>query len=179
MIGEEYKKKNVSDLFLKPLLNIKSEKLKELNYVNSFLFNAMDETRYNADVLYLLFQCEELQMDIFIAEEEQRGMTILEKSRVPNGYLICYLLPIEYKEDYTKIIEGKYSKVSTGFKKLFPKFVGVNSSLSLQYLVFNKDLFLKKYWEKEFDTVFTPEMEYWQLYNIKNETFYAETTELD
>ena len=43
--------------------------------------------------------------------------------------------------------------------------------LSLQWLIFNKHEYLKSFWESEFDTIFTPEQEYWGLYNIERETF--------
>lgn len=169
MIDEKYKQANVSELFLKPLLGIEPNKFKELNYVNTYLFNAMDGERFKCDVIYILFETDDLSIDIFIAEQEQRGVTILEKHSFDNLKLLCFLLPLQYKQDYEKIIEGKYSKVSKEFKKLFPKFV--NRAIGLQHMVFNKNPYLRKYWEQELDTVFTPEMEYWKLYDINKETF--------
>lgn len=170
MIDERFKTANVSELFLKPLLNIESNKLQELNYKNTYLFNAMDGERFKCDVIYLLFETEDLPIDIFITEQEQKGTVILEKHSFDNLKLLCFLLPLNFKEDYEKIIEGKYSKVSHEFKKLFPKFAN-KEVRSLQHMVFNKDKYLRKYWEQELDTVFTPEMEYWKLYDINKETF--------
>jgi len=171
MIDEKYKQANVSEIFLKPLLTIRHEKLKDLNYLNTYLFNGMEESDYGYDVIYLLFDVDDLKLDLFLQEEEDKGSIILEKYCYGNFRLISFLLPVHFKEDYQKIIEGKYSKVSHEFKKLFPKFAVGKTSISLQYMVFNKDKYLKEYWEKEFNTVFTPEMEYWKLYDINKETF--------
>ncbi|MEI6186908.1 MAG: hypothetical protein WCP46_00200 [Alphaproteobacteria bacterium] len=174
MIDESLKTANVSALFLKPILNISPYLCTQNRYVNTYLFNAEEDITYE-NSLQVLFRPQNMNwFNAFIMTEEERGSIILDEFDYPTGEIILvYRLPAEFDEDYKIILEGKYSKVSSKFKNLFMKSIKDNGKelLSLQWLVFNKHKYLKTFWEKEFNTIFTPEQECWGLYNVERECF--------
>ena len=174
MIDESLKKVNVSALFLKPTLNIPSHLSFQNKYVNTYLFNAEEEVTYNNSIQVLFQPVNLAWFNTFVASEEDRGATIIDEFDYPSGdVLLVYRLPVNLENDFNLILEGKYSKVSEKYKKLFPKVVKIRGKevLSLQWMVLNKDIKLKTFWEEEFNTTLLNENEFWGLYNIESETF--------
>jgi hypothetical protein len=177
MIDESLKTANVSTLFLKPILNISPYLSLQNKFKNTYLFNAEEDIIYENSLQVLFHPTNIAWFNTFIMNEEERGAIILDEFDYPTGEIILvYRLPAAFDKDYKILLEGKYSKVSDKFKALFGKSVKKEGKdlLSLQWLIFNKHKYLKSYWEQEFNTIFTPEQEYWGLYDIERETFKLE-----
>jgi hypothetical protein len=184
MINEEILKYTVSRMFLVPLLNIGRVTLSNLQFINSFLYNAETEDSYETDVVYLLFKPNNTEsFNSFVDAERDRGMCILEELDYPDGYIVlCYELPKQFKEDYKTVWEGKYSETSDEYKKSIPKILSyldktgtkVNE-ISLQHMIFRKDENLRKSWESYLQIEFEDKnQELWEKPNIEMETFKIE-----
>ena len=67
--------------------------------------------------------------------------------------MVVYQLNDKYKKDFNFVKQGKYSKTSDEFQKLFPKIIKITRNglhkdeLSLQYRIFNKAEDLVNFWE--------------------------------
>ena len=90
---------------------------------------------------------------------------------------MVYKLNPKFKDDFDLIKEGKYSKTSDKFQKLFPKVLKIQTSgglhrdeLSLQFRIFEKTKDLAELWEAKFGIEFTPDMEVWGGWNEEMET---------
>lgn len=174
MIDDSLKKANISALFLKPILNIPPHLCFQNKYENTYFFNAEEEVVYNYSIQLLFKPTNLAWFNTFIASEEERGAIIVDEFDYPSGeILLVYRLPEYLNKDFDLILEGKYSKVSENYRKLFPKTIQVKGKevSSLQAMVINKDKYLKTFWEEEFNTTLLHENEYWGLYDIEKETF--------
>lgn len=174
-------KKNVTTIFIVPTLKIDREKLKDNGFVNGYVKDELRDVQYE-DCIYLLFNPKNTDLfKEFVDYEYQRTKLIVDDYDYEGGFVVLvYQLDSKWNSDYNLIRQGKYSKTSDDFQKIFPKVVKIvknglrRDEVSLQYRVFNKTDDMKKYWEEKIGIEFTEDMELWQGFIEENETLNIE-----
>jgi hypothetical protein len=149
-------KKTITSIFMVPTLKVPKDALKSNGFINAYIKDADKEIQYE-DSIYLLFKPENLdKFREFLDSEYERTKTIIEDYDYEDGYVVVvYQLNKKYKKDFALVKEGRYSKTSSEFQKLFPKVVkivknGLNrDEISLQYRIFNKNEDLIEFWEEK------------------------------
>jgi hypothetical protein len=148
-------RKNITSIFMVPTLKVPKDALRGNGFINAYIKDARREDQYK-DSIYLLFKPENLdKFREFLDSEYERTKSVIEDYDYEDGYVVViYQLNNEYKKDFLLIKEGKYSKTSKEFQKLFPKDISITTTrkifkneLSLQYRIFNKTEDLIEFWE--------------------------------
>ena len=139
-----------------PTLGVPYGKLNENGYINGYVDDLTHNSKYK-NCVFVLFKPDD--MDVFrnfLDTELERTKAIIEDYDYEDGYVVVvYQLNDKYKKDFKLIKQGKYSKTSVDFQKLFPKIVkiirnGLNKDeISLQYRIFNKTEDLITFWEEK------------------------------
>ena len=149
-------KKNITSIFMVPTLKVPKDTLKQNGFINAYIKDDRKEDSYKESI-YLLFKPTDLdKFREFLDNEYERTKSIIEDYDYEDGYVVVvYQLNNKYRGDFKLITEGKYSKTSKDFQKMFPKIVkivknGLNrDELSLQYRIFNKSEDLVEFWEEK------------------------------
>jgi hypothetical protein len=170
-------KKTITTIFMVPTLKINRDKLRENKFINAYVKDGRKDVQYE-DCIYLLFKPENLdKFKDFLDGEYERTKCVIDDYDYEDGYVVVvYALDEELEEDFTLIREGKYSRTSEKFQKLFPKTVKVFSGgywkeeISLQYRVFNHTEDLVQFWEKKLDVEFDDDQEVWHAFIEEDET---------
>lgn len=170
-------KKTITTIFMVPTLKINREKLMENKFINAYSKDGEREVQYE-NCIYLLFKPENLdKFKEFLDDEYERTKSIIDDYDYENGHVVLvYALNEEFEEDFNLIRQGKYSKTSERFQKLFPKTVKVfhngywREEISLQYRIFNHTEDLVQFWEKKLDVEFDDDQEIWHGFVEENET---------
>lgn len=154
------KERTTSTKFLLRPLGIikKSEKIsesriKDFGFIDAFIKDVNHEQDYTHP-LYLLFKQENSPLSFreFIQDEYDRGL-LLEDYDYPEGYIVLlYDYPDRFRDDYEKILEGKYSETSKEFQDFFPDKVELDGKMevSVYYRVFHKAEDLRKHLEEKY-----------------------------
>jgi hypothetical protein len=169
-------KKNITSIFMVPTLKVPKDALRSNGFINAYIKDAGREDQY-ADSIYLLFKPTDLdKFREFLDSEYERTKTVIEDYDYEDGFVVVvYQLSDKYKKDFNLIKQGKYSKTSTEFQKLFPKVVkivrnGLNKDeISLQYRIFNKAEDLVSFWEEKLGIDFEKEFEVWEGWDEQKE----------
>lgn len=162
-------KRTITTIFIVPTLRIPRGELEENGFINGFSKDGMNENQYN-DCIFLLFKPKQIdKFREFLDREYERTKQLIDDYDYPNGFVVVvYKLDDIYKSDFRLVKQGKYSKTSPAFQKLFPKVIKIINSnglhrdeISLQFRVFNRTEDLVKFWEDKFDLVFESTQELW------------------
>jgi len=140
-----------------PTLKVPKDALRGNGFINAYIKDARKEGDDYKDSIYLLFKPTDLnKFREFLDNEYERTKTIIEDYDYEDGFVVVvYQLNEKYKKDFQLIKQGKYSKTSTDFQKLFPKIIKIvrnglhKDEISLQYRIFNKDEDLVDFWEEK------------------------------
>lgn len=163
-----------------PTLKVPKDALKGNGFINAYIKDATKEDDYT-ECIYLLFRPENLdKFREFLDNEYERTKTIIEDYDYEDGFVVVvYQLNKEYKSDFDLIKQGKYSKTSSNFQKLFPKVINIvkqglsRDEISLQYRIFNKAEDLINFWEDklgiEFVNILGNDFEVWEGYDESKE----------
>lgn len=89
---------------------------------------------------------------------------------VHSGEFVMYIfqIPEDLLEDYSLIMQGKYSKISDESKELLV--MGRSHKSPMPY-VLKRDNTLVEYWEEKLDVVFTEDQEVWSIIEVDQELF--------
>jgi hypothetical protein len=174
-------KKTITSIFMIRPLKIDSDLLKENGFINAYSKDSRKDVQYT-NCIYVLFKPENVdKFRSFLDDEYERTKAVIDDYDYEDGFVVVvYQLDKKFEKDYKLIRQGKYSKTSSEFQKLFPKIVKIKryglhkDELSLQYRIFNKTADLKEYWENKIGIVFDEEMEVWSGYDEENETLNLE-----
>lgn len=169
-------KKTITSIFMVPTLGIGRERLIDCGYLNGYIEDSRRDIQYEG-CIYLLFKPDKLDMfREFLDEEYERTKSVVDDYDYEDGFVVVvYSLDDKFNRDFELVKQGKYSKTSQEFQRLFPKVVKIKhkglmkDEISLQYRVFNKTEDLKKYWEDKLDVEFDETMEVWERFNPENE----------
>lgn len=147
-------KKNITSIFMVPTLKVPKDALRGNGFINAYVKDARKEDHYEGSI-YLLFKPENLdKFREFLDNEYERTKAVIEDYDYEDGFVVVvYQLDDKYKKDFNLIKQGKYSKTSKDFQKLFPKVIKITRNglhkdeISLQYRIFNKADDLVEFWE--------------------------------
>jgi hypothetical protein len=147
-------KKNITSIFMVPTLKVPKDALRGNGFINAYVRDVRKEDHYD-ECIYLLFKPENLdKFREFLDSEYERTKAVIEDYDYEDGYVVVvYQLDDKYKNDFVLVKEGKYSKTSLQFQKLFPKVIKITRNglhkdeVSLQYRIFNKAEDLVSFWE--------------------------------
>lgn len=169
-------KRTITSIFIMPTLKIPKEKLLDNGFINSYIADGRKTVQYENSI-YILFKPKDLdKFKEFLDGEYERTKSIIDDYDYEDGFVVVvYQLDHKYLSDFEKVKQGKYSKTSQSFQKLFPKVVKIRKGglyrdeISLQYRVFNKTEDLKKFWEDRLDVTFDDDLEVWDGFIEENE----------
>ena len=170
---------NCTTIFMAPTLKTPKDSLRNNGFINAYIKDELSDSEYK-DCIYVLFKPNDLDMfKDFLDGEYERTKQIIEDYDYEGGFVVVvYKLDKKFEKDFKIVKEGKYSKTSKQFQKLFPKVIKLKKNglhrdeLSLQYRVFNKTNDLLEYWQEKIgsSSSWKDEYEVWSEFNIKNET---------
>jgi hypothetical protein len=160
-------RKTITHIFMMPTLGIGEEQREEMkfdkrvNYLNSYSYNELRDVDYPENAIFLLYKPKDFDKfrEFLDKEYERENTELIEDYDHEGGFVVAvYLLNNNYKNDFDLIREGKYSKTSTEFQKLFKKMVAIKSqgprdNISLHYRIFNKTEDLVKKLEDDYDII--------------------------
>ncbi len=181
-------KHNCSTLFLLYPLGLDRRKIMEFGFKSAYISDVNRDTGYENPV-FLLFKPDSMTMFQAFADSEYLRVNphtetfdLREDYDYEKGYVVLlYQIPEEFKGDYEKFLQGKYSTFSRKFKETYPKFVKIKSNnvqkevISVPYKILynNKktreevesrgELDLKEELEKRLGVIFTDSMEVWNI----------------
>jgi hypothetical protein len=169
--------KTITDIFMVPTLKIDRDGMKNNGFLNAYSSDSKKEDNYE-NACYLLFKPKNLhKFKDFLDSEYDRTTQLIEDYDYEDGYIVVvYLLNREYVSDFNLIKQGKYSKTSSNFKKLFPKVKRIQQGLlsqevdSIQHRIFEKREDIRKFWEERINADIDPEMEVWGTWVPERET---------
>ena len=169
-------KKTITSIFMIPSLEIPKNELKSNGFINGYIKDAYKDVQYE-NAVYLLFQPKNIdKFREFLDSEYERTKNIIEDYDYNSGFVVVvYQLESKFKEDYDLIKDGKYSKTSKKFQKLFSKHVEIvfnnvsKQQLSLQYRIFNKTEDLTQFWEERLGIKFEEDYEVWEGWDEEKE----------
>jgi len=139
-----------------PTLKVPKDALRSNGFINAYIKDNRRDDQYKESV-YLLFKPTDLdKFREFLDSEYERTKAVIEDYDYEDGYVVVvYQLDNKYNRDYELIKQGKYSKTSANFQKMFPKVVKITKGglhkdeISLQYRIFNKAEDLVNFWEEK------------------------------
>jgi hypothetical protein len=146
-------RRNITSIFMVPTLKVPKDALIGNGFMNAYVKDARREDAYDG-CIYLLFKPENLdKFREFLDSEYDRTKAVIEDYDYEDGFVVVvYQLNEKYKSDFALIKQGKYSKTSKDFQKLFPKVVKIvrkglhKDEISLQYRIFNRAEDLINFW---------------------------------
>jgi hypothetical protein len=171
-------KKTITTMFFVPTLSIDRDTLAKNNFINGYVKDSNRDIQYE-NAVYLLFKPEDLdKFRIFLDDEYERTKSIIDDYDYEDGYVVLvYELDKVFNQDFELIKQGKYSKTSKKFQKLFPKTMKVHLStntfqtkVTLQYRIFNKTEDLREFWEEKIDIKLDENSEVWTMFIEDKET---------
>jgi hypothetical protein len=173
-------KKNITSIFMVPTLKVPKDALRNNGFINAYIKDDRRDDDYKESI-YLLFKPDNLdKFREFLDDEYERTKTIIEDYDYEDGYVVVvYQLNDKYKRDFNLIKQGKYSKTSEEFQKVFPKVIKLiknglsRDELSLQYRIFNRADDLIEFWEEKlginFKVTIGDDFEVWSGWDEQNE----------
>jgi hypothetical protein len=119
-------KKNITSIFMVPTLKVPKDALRSNGFINAYIRDDRRDDDYKESI-YLLFKPKDLdKFREFLDNEYERTKTVIEDYDYEDGYVVVvYQLNERYKKDFTLIKQGKYSKTSSDFQKVFPKIIKI------------------------------------------------------
>lgn len=175
---KEIYEKTITSIFIMPTLEISREDLFNNKFINAYLGDLDKEEYHEEDVIFLLFNPKDLNLFREFLNFQYENHSILDDYDYEKGYIVLvYSLNSELRKDFNLIKNSKYSKVSQEFKDLFPLKIinfskkGKPSQESIQHMIFNRDIRLINFWEKEFDTniISIQNLESWPQFDEQKE----------
>jgi len=149
-------KKNITSIFMVPTLKVPKDALRGNGFINAYIKDNRRDDVYKESI-YLLFKPTDIdKFREFLDSEYERTKAVIEDYDYEDGYVVVvYQLDNKYNRDYELIKQGRYSKTSANFQKMFPKVVKITRNglhkdeISLQYRIFNKAEDLVNFWEEK------------------------------
>ena len=163
-----------------PTLKVPKDALRANGFINAYIKDIGSDNEYK-DSIYLLFKPTDIdKFREFLDSEFERTKTIIEDYDYDDGFVVVvYQLNEKFKEDFKIVKQGRYSKTSKDFQKMFPKIIKIvknglhRDEISLQYRIFNKSDDLVDFWEEKLgiDLKLTVgnDFEVWEGFDESNE----------
>ena len=170
---------NVSSLFLFPAVNLKSNRQRYIENGFDAAFYKLTNDEELGYLVYALFKPYELDsFNEFLKEEYELNENLIgDISYGKEKIILIYKLNEDFIEDYTRIFNGEYSKISTEYQKCLPKALKImenglhKDEISPQMLIIKKSIEYKEMWEKEMGCTLSDDDEVWEGFNNKYEIY--------
>ena len=110
-------------LFLMPLIGISETKIMEHHpkmFINAHIKNTTDK-----EIVVVLNKLDFPEESITFILLQNLNENFIECIEDDEEYLLYYKIPQHFYEDFDKIVEGKYSKTSDGYKSVILNIYGV------------------------------------------------------
>lgn len=139
----------------------------KFGFVNCYIGDKGHEVEYK-NALYILLEPEFSEdLENFIKEQAKRDIFLEDYDCGDHQVVLVYRFPGEYLKEYENFKQGRYSKFSKKYISAhFPmtrKEIknGTSKTVSTVFAgIFNKEQWLKEYWEKKLGVDILPD-EYW------------------
>lgn len=163
----------LSTLFLLPILNLDKSELRKYGFINVYLGEDLTEEK-----LYLLFDSKEDINEYIEKLKKTHHFYVDSYNLINNMVIVVFSIPYEYKKDFVYFKEGKYSKLSTHFKSLFPETQNIYDSVgkitgkehTIYYHIFNRTDWLIELWLDKLKLKEIPkDLELWDKPILENE----------
>lgn len=173
----ENDKKNCTTIFLLPSIGHTRQKLLLYGFIAAFLDDVNHAVHYE-NSLYLLFKPERLKdFQLFLQKEYKENPLIMEDYDYRGGFVVVvYKINEKFLPDFQLFLEGKYSKFSKEYVKLFPSRIPVTRkdgskevTYSLQHRLFNRTKDIRDLWEKRIGQPIPENMELWSIPDMSKE----------
>lgn len=155
-------------------LTIPKEELVRNGFINAYADDELHTIKYpKGEVVFILLKPSDFsKFKEFLNKEYERNNVVEDYDYEGGFVVVVYSLNKDFRKDFDLIREGKYSKTSKQFQKLFTKNIQLNGKIekSLQYRVFNKTQDLIAYWNERIGVTLSPEQELWEMYDVQKET---------
>lgn len=175
IIDESTRKKTFSTIFLLPAIGIAKEIWDRLGFVNCYIGDDKHDIVYKNALYILLEPSFDEDLERFIKEQATRDIFLEDYDVGDHQIVLVYRFPPEYVKDYNHFKKGEYSKFSKKYiNEHFPMTKkeyrdGKSRNVSTVFAgIFNKESWLKKYWEDKLGTDILPD-EYWSIPDDKKE----------
>lgn len=177
-IEDKIRKKTYSTIFLLPAMKLDKAILEKYGFVNCYWGDKGHDIEYK-NALYILL--EPASFDAELAEfvgSQKLNTDFLEDYDVgENQIMLVYKFPKQYEKEYKYFKTGEYSKFSkTYVNGCFPMTKqeykdGRSRTISTVFSgIFNKEEWLREYWEKKLGVDILPN-EYWSVPDENKEVF--------
>jgi hypothetical protein len=165
-------KPTITSIFIVPTLKVPKNTLRENGFINAYIKDENRDIEYK-DCIYLLFHPKDVIMfREFLDNEHERTESIIEDYDYDGGFIVTvYKLDNKWDKDFALVKQGKYSKTSEDFQKMFPKVLKLTKNglyrdeLSLQFRVFNKTNDMIEYWQDKLGVDWNENFEVWEGWN--------------
>lgn len=171
--------KTNTTLFLVPALEIPEHILKQMGFVNSFLvdknksYNKKDKT---IKVVCLFKPRAKAMFASHLEDLDEEGL-VLDEYDYPEGHVVVvFKFPERYRKDYELFMQGKYSKFSSEFKKIFPEknrsYEDGKFDYTLHFHIFKRTPGMREFIEDDLGIEIDREdksFEYWGIPDSKRE----------
>jgi len=169
-------KKTITSIFIVPTLKINRDKLFSNGFLNAYTKDVKKDIQYE-NAVYLLFHPPDMEkFQAFLDGEYERTTSLIDDYDYEGGFVILvYELNKKFNKDFDLVKQGKYSKTSDEFQKLFPKVIKIvknglhQDEVSLQYRIFRKTVDIQEYWENKLGVNLGSDMEVWPIFEEDKE----------
>lgn len=177
-IDNSLRKKTNSTIFLLPALGLPKDTLNKFGFVNAYMDDKGIRERYK-NSLFILLEPAEFDSDFheFVLEQQKNPNFLVDYDVGKNQVMLVYRFPTDYTNEYNNFKKGKYSKFSKKYvSSFFPmtrteKKNGKSQKVSTVFSgIFNKEEWLKEYWEQKLNVDMLPN-EYWSIPQENKEVF--------
>lgn len=175
---KQVKKYTKTSTFIFPFLNIPkscflydvkgfSKTETHSRFLNAYIYSEINE-EHNNHVSIVCNSYQDLKFDEFYSNMTSNPYFV-DCYEIDDLIVLIYEIPTERKEDYNKIVNGKYSQVSAEGKSLITKHHYFDSSSSVIPMILNKSQKLKSSWENKIGASLH-DYEVWAIMNKESET---------
>lgn len=161
--SEYTKKYSKTSLFILPMLGFNLSQTYIIKFLNNAFIDDKGLEHNYVRPIFMLFNVpkvndpnwlhfsktlekkEEFIYDYTVGYDNEKGVTLI---------MYVFNTPLKYTKDYYNFKQGKYSKFSTDYKKLFPQYVKNNLGKEVESIAWgaiNKSVGLKKRIKEEFN----------------------------
>lgn len=183
-IDELSREKTLTNLFLLPLINLKSDVKEHFSFVNAYLGDSnykVEVLKDNRPNLFLLFRPKSLSdFTVFLDGVKNEDDNLLDYYDVGYGLMmLVYSFPMEFNNEYKHFLCGNYSKFTQEAIKMFPDTKDayrdgkkVGKEYTIYHHIFNRTQWMYDVWCKRLGVIELDEdMEYWSKPVLTDEYF--------
>lgn len=176
-IEEKTRKKTYSTIFLLPAMKMDKKVLDKYGFVNCYWGDKGHDVEYKFALYILVEPSLDSDFKAFVEAESKKEEFLEDYDVGENQVMLVYKFPKQYEKEYKYFKVGEYSKFSKKYVEgCFPMTKKENKDGKTRTIssvfsgIFNKEEWLKEYWERKLGVDILPD-EYWSVPDEKKEIF--------